>query len=182
MAAVIPDDKAAELAQALGQVSEEVAVSGRAVKVTPFRLRQFSNVLKCVQRLREAGVIEDAALKVAASAESADEAVKRLDVTKMFLSGGDEIINIARIATNLPAQVVDNLDIPTGVRLIATIFKVNLDFFYQNREVIVGALMPAVEAFEIIKAEGVEALAQPPGPQDGLPASTVSSEQDTPTT
>lgn len=167
MAQVIPEDKAAELAQALGQVSEEVAVNGRTVTVTPFRLRQFSNVLKCVQRLREAGVIEDKTLKAAVGAESAAEAVKRLDMVKMFLNGGDEIINIIKIAVDLQAHVVDNLDIPTGTRLASTIFRVNLDFFYQNRELIKEALAPAIEAVEKVMTEGVGAL----GPQPSTDSS-----------
>lgn len=182
MASLVPDDDAAGLAKALGQVSEEVAVNGRSVTVAPFRLRQLSNVLKCVQRLRDAGVIEDKTLKEAARAEGTDEAVKRLDVLKMFLNGGDEIINILRIATDLQAHVIDNLDIPTGVRLIAATFKVNLDFFYRNREEILGALMPAIEAVENIKADGVGALAQPPTSPDGPQQSTDSSPPGTATT
>src|SRR5919205_694568 len=105
---------AEELEQALGQVSEEVIVNGRPVTVTPFRLRQLSRVLKCVQRLREVGVVEDKALKDAAEAQTAEEAVKGFDWTKMFLNGGDEIINIVNVSVSLPAQVIDNLDIPTA--------------------------------------------------------------------
>lgn len=87
-----------ELEQALGEVSETVEVkAGKkvvSVKVTPFRLRQFAQVLKCVQRLREGGVIEDKALREVAEADDAQEVVKGFDMVKMFLEGGDEIVNI----------------------------------------------------------------------------------------
>lgn len=63
MATAVAPDAVVELEQALGQVSETVTVKAggksREVTLTPFRLRQFAAVLKCVQRLRDAGFVED---------------------------------------------------------------------------------------------------------------------------
>lgn len=179
MAAVLePQAAAAELAQALGQISETVTVmvdgKPREVEVTPFRLRQFARVLKCVQRLRDAGLVETDTLKDIAEGDDAKEAAKRLDFLKMFLDGGEEIVNILTVAVEgkLKAAYVDSLDLADGARLASAVFAVNLDFFYQNRATIQAALAPAVEAVEKVVDEGVEALGQPP--------LTGSEESDTP--
>lgn len=167
-----------ELAQALGQVSETVTVrpNGKPVDVTvtPFRLRQFAQVLKCVQRLRESGVIDEKKLKSVAEAEDAREAAKNFDMVKMFLEGGDEIVNILQVAVGnqLQAHLLNNLDLLDGARLASAVFSVNLDFFYRNREAIQAALAPAVEAVENVVRGGVEAL--------GAPPLTGSGAQDTP--
>jgi hypothetical protein len=159
-----------ELEQALGEISEtvEVKAGGKPVSVTvkPFRLRQFSQVLKCVQRLREGGVIDDKKLKSVAEAEDAQEAVKSFDMVKMFLEGGDEVINILQIAVGkgqqLKSDAVDGLDLVDGARLASAVFAVNVDFFYQNKEAIQGALAPAVKAVETVMEGGLEALGGPP--------------------
>lgn len=156
------EDAARELENALGQTEETVAVAKQQVTVRPLRLRQFASALKCVQRLRAAGVIEDKAFKDVAEGEDAAEVVKRFDMAKMFLDGFDEIINIINIAVSLPPRTVDNLDLLEGARLASAIFKVNLDFFYQNREAIRAALAPAVEAVEQVMNGGLETLGQPP--------------------
>jgi hypothetical protein len=164
-----------ELEQALGEVSETVAVkaSGRVVEVTvtPFRLRQFAQVLKCVQRLRAAGVVEEKALNDIVAADDAQEVVKGFDMVQMFLDGGDEIINILQIAVGkgqqLTSAAVDDLDLVDGARLASAVFAVNLDFFYQNREAIQGALAPALKAVDTVVSEGVGALGQPPSTDSG---------------
>lgn len=159
-----------ELEQALDEVSETVEVkAGKkvvSVTVKPFRLRQFAQVLKCVQRLRDGGVIEEKALKDIAEAGDAKEAAKTFDMVKMFLDGGDEIINILQIAVGkgqqLASAAVDDLDLVDGARLASAVFAVNVDFFYQNREAIQGALAPALKAVETVMESGLEALGQPP--------------------
>jgi hypothetical protein len=168
-----------ELEQALGEISETVEVkAGKKtvqVTVTPFRLRQFAQVLKCVQRLRDCGVIDEQKLKGVADAEDVQEVVKSFDMMKMLLDGGDEVINILQIAVGkgqqLPAEAVDRLDLVDGARLASAVFAVNVDFFYRNREAIQGALAPAVKAVETVMDGGLAALGQPP--------LTDSGEQDT---
>ncbi len=177
MAAQALKELPTEPEEALGEVGETVEVKsgGKLVSVTvkPFRLRQFAQVLKCVQRLRDCGVIEEKTLKDMAAAGSTEEAVKGFDMVKMFLDGGDEIINILSIAVGgqIHAHVLDDLDLVGGARLAAAVFSVNLDFFYRNRAEIQVALSPAVQAIEKVATQGVAALGQPP--------STDSSEQDT---
>lgn len=159
-----------ELEQVLGEIAEtvEVKAGGKPVSVTvkPFRLRQFSQVLKCVQRLRESGVVDEQKLRSIAEAEDAREAVKGFDMVKMFLEGSDEVINILQIAVGhgqqLKSEAVDGLDLVDGARLASAVFAVNVDFFYQNREAIQGALAPAVRAVETVMESGLEALGQPP--------------------
>lgn len=164
-----------ELAQALGQISETVQVkpNGKAVDVTitPFRLRQFSQVLRCVQRLKAAGVIESKTLTKLRDAASVEEATRDFDMVKMFLDGGDEIINILQIAVGvqLKAHEVDKLDLLEGARLLSVVFAVNLDFFYRNRGAIEAALAPAVKAIESVMQSGVGALGQPPSTDSEAP-------------
>ncbi len=178
MATAVAPDAAAELAQALGQVSETVTlkVGGKPkdVTVSPFRLRQFARVLKCVQRLRGAVLVEPEALEDIAEGDDVKEAAKRLDFFKMFLDGGEEIVNILTIAVEgkMKAEHIDNLDLADGARLASAVFAVNLDFFYQNREAIQAALAPAFKAVDRVVDEGLEAL--------GLPPSTDSEGPDTP--
>lgn len=161
-------DAASELEQALGEVSETVTVKvqGKSVDVTvtPFRLREFANVLKCVQRLRACGAITPDAIKQVAEAKDAEEAKKGFDFLKMLLDGGDELINILSIAVGkqLQAQALNNLDLVDGARLASAVFAVNLDFFYRNRELIQQALAPAVKAIESVGTNGVEVLGRPP--------------------
>jgi hypothetical protein len=174
-----------ELAQALREISETVVinVSGKPkeLTLTPFRLRQFAQVLRCVQRLRDGGVVKAEDLKAVArevteaeDAEGARESLRRFDILKMFLLGGDEIINILSVAVGgqLQAQALDKLDLVDASRLAAAVFAVNLDFFYQNRETLQEALAPAVKAVEKMADEGVGAL--------GLAPSTDSAGPDTP--
>jgi hypothetical protein len=168
---------AEELEQALGEVSETVTVKVQGkdvdVTVTPFRLRAFANVLKCIQRMRDAGAIAPEAIKRATEAENAEEARENFDFLKMLLDGGEEIINILSIAAGkqLQSHALNNLDLVDGARLASAVFAVNLDFFYRNRELIQTALAPAVKAIENVAEKGVEALGGPP--------STDSSGQDT---
>jgi hypothetical protein len=160
--------KADELEQALGEISETVEVKAgkKLVKVVvkPFGLRQLAHVLKCVKRLREAGVVDTQALKGVADADDAAEAAKGFDMVQMFLDGGDEVINIIQVAVGnqLQAHELDKLNLVDGARLASAVFAVNLDFFYQNRDAIQAALAPAVSAIEKVMQEGVEALGQPP--------------------
>ena len=176
MATAVAPDAAAELVQALGQVSETVTVTvggkPREVTVTPFRLRQFARVLKCVQRLRAAGVIEEQTLRDIAGGKDAKEVAGRFDFLKMFLDGGEEIVNILHIAVEgqMKAEHVDGLDMVDASRLASATFGCNLDFFYLNREMIQAALAPAVEAVEKVMDEGVEALGRPPLTDSSEPA------------
>jgi hypothetical protein len=144
------------------------------VTVTPLRLRQFARVLKSFQRLRDAGLVETEALKDIAAGDDGKEAAGRLDFLKMFLDGGEEIVNVLTIAVEgkMKAEHVDALDLADGARLASAVFGVNLDFFYQNRETIQEALAPALKAVKRVADEGVGTL--------GLPPSTDSGESDTP--
>lgn len=175
-----------ELERAVGQISETVTVKAKGkpteVTVTPFRLRQFAHVMRCFQRMRDAGVIEANSLSALKDASSAEEASKGFDVLKMFLEGGDEIINILQTAVGnqLPAQVLNELDLLDGARLASAVFAVNVDFFYLNREAIQAALAPAVRAVTGVMENGLETLGQPPQGALGQPLQTDSSEPDTP--
>jgi hypothetical protein len=174
-------DAAEQLDEALGQLSEAVTIKpgGKAidVTVTPFRLREFAQVLRCVQRLREAGALkpdELAKLKDAVKEGDAQEAVRSFDMLKMFLAGGDEIINIISVAVGgqVQAQTLNNLDLVDGAKLASAVFKVNLDFFFQNRETLQAALAPALKAVEQVTSRGLDAIGRPPSTDSEEQATT----------
>jgi hypothetical protein len=172
MAEKVTEGEAAKaLAEALGETSETVTITigreAREITITPLRLRQFVGVLKCVQRLRDAGVVETKTLVSLASSANVEEATKSFDMMKMLLAGGDDIISILSIATDLPIHQLDKLSVPDSVRLASAVFKVNLDFFFQNRAEIEAAIAPAVQAIEAAtkteeKSDGAQTIGLPP--------------------
>jgi hypothetical protein len=132
-----------ELAEVLGDIREEVTIKGRARAVTPLRVKQFVEVLKCVDKLAEAGVVE---IKTGGGIEGAIEQIRReTDITKMILRGGDQLIRIVHIASGLSVSEVENLGMVDMVRLTSAVFKVNLDFFDRNAGAFKEALGPLGE-------------------------------------
>lgn len=107
----------------------------------------------------------------AEDAEGAQKPLRRLDLMKMFLTGGDELINILSVATagQLQAQALDGLDLVDAAKLASAVFSVNLDFFYQNRETLQAALAPAVKAVEKVVDEGAGALGLTPPTDSSAP-------------
>ncbi len=143
--AVEPSEGTEEIAEALGEIKEEVTVKGRLRTITPLRVKQFVDVLKCVDRLAEAGVVE-IKVKAGEGVEGAVEQMRReFDAVKMTLKGGDQIIRIVAIASGLGISEVEGLDMADMVRLTSAVFKVNLDFFDRNAEAFKEALGPLGE-------------------------------------
>jgi hypothetical protein len=133
-----------EIAEVLGDIKEVVTVKGRERVITPLRVKQFVEVLKCVDRLVEAGVVE---VRTAGGIEGVIEQMRReFNAQKMILKGGDQVIRIVSIASGLSISEVENLGMVDMVKLTATVFKVNLDFFSQNAEQFTEALGPLGEA------------------------------------
>lgn len=140
------DDETAELAEALGEIKQEVTIKGRARTITPLRAKQFVDTLKCVDKLVDEGVI---VIKAEGDLEGAIAQLRReFNATKMVLRGGDQIIRIVSIASGLGISEVEGLDMVDMVKLTSACFKVNFDFFDQNAEAFMEALGPLREAIQ----------------------------------
>lgn len=163
MATVAP---AAELAEALGDLKEEVTVKGKPRTVTPLRTRQFVEVLKAVDKLMEAGVVTIE--PGAGIGEAFAQARKEFDPLKMVLRGGDQIIRIVSVGSGLSVSEVENLDLTDMVRLTAAVFKVNLDFFDRNGEALAAALGPLGETIKGLLGGGT--IGEPSSPDSSEPA------------
>ena len=155
---------AGELESALGTVSGEVEIKGKTITVAPLVARQLSDVLRRVYALKKLGMIEVEVVKTAGDetdvAETVRETAKRLDYVKMFMTGGDEVLDILRIAASQRKEVVDTLNLVELLSLAKKVVEINVDFFLRN--------LPAIqEMFGVLKeakAGLVEGLGDAPSP------------------
>jgi hypothetical protein len=153
-----------EIAGALGEIKETVVVKGRPRVVTPLRVKQLVDVLKCIDKLADAGVVE---IKTGGDVEGVVEQMRRdFDAVKMILKGGDQVIRIVHIASGLGISEVEGLDMADMVRLMSAVLKVNLDFFDRNAEAFKEALGPLGEAVKGL-------FGQPAGGSEASPDSST---------
>ena len=155
-------EAADELEGALGTVTRKVTIKGKEIEVKPLVARQFAEILRRVYALKRLGAVE-AVVVGAAEGESADaaatvlETVRRLDYVKMFMTGGDEVLDILRIATYQRKEFVDNLDLVELIRLAKAVVEVLVDFLLRNLPAIqemFGVLQEAKAGFEEISGGG----------------------------
>lgn len=144
-----------ELAQMLGQNSETVTIAGKPVTVSPFRLKQLSDALRCVQSLAEAGI------DVQPFAQNADTddpkiGLKRdFNFLKALLNGGDPVIELLAIGSGMSGLDIGNLLPDEAVALGAAIWRVNHDFFVQRGPAIKSALGPVWDLIDpLVKIAG----------------------------
>lgn len=157
MATVAP---AEELAEALGEIKEEVQVKGKTRTIKPLRTRHLAEVLKAVDKLIEAGAVvvePEAGLEQALA-----QARREFDPLKMVLRGGDQIIRIVAAGSGLSVSDVESLDITDMLRLTSAVFKVNLDFFDRNSAELKAAIAPLWETVTGLVGGGT--VGQPPSP------------------
>ncbi len=138
---------AEELAQVLGQITEEVTIRGgrKTLTITPFKAKQFFDVLKCIDRLVDAGVVT-LEMPPSGDVNAAIAQLKReLDPRKMIMRGGEQLIRIVAIGARLSVSEAEELDMADLARLTGAVFKTNLDFFWQNQSELKEALGPLWE-------------------------------------
>ncbi|HEU4596369.1 MAG TPA: hypothetical protein VFS10_14630 [Pyrinomonadaceae bacterium] len=156
MAETVP---AEELAEVLGDIKEVVTVKGRERVITPLRVKQFVEVLKCVDKLADAGVV---IIKPEGDLKDTLAQVRReFDAVKMILRGGDQLIRIVHIASGLSISEVEGLGLVDMTKLTSTVFKVNLDFFDRNAEAFTEALGPLGEAVKGLLGKPTEGGSEP---------------------
>ncbi len=149
---------AAELDEALGTVSNSVTVKGREIQVRPLEAQQISEILRKVYALKERGTITEIVERAAEMAEGGaepaaviKEAVKRIDYFKLFMTGGDEVLDILRVGTYQRKEFVGTLNVLELVKLGKKFVEVNVDFLLRNlpeiREMF-GTMKEAKAGFE----------------------------------
>src|SRR6266404_1806449 len=101
-----PIDQAAQLSAVLSDEREAVMLSGgRALDVTPLRLKQFADVLKCVGELGD--VIS----------------ANGFDALK-FLAAGDVAIKLLAIATGREQSELEQLELDEAALLAGAVYRV----------------------------------------------------------
>jgi len=85
--------------------------------IRPFTIGQLPRVLGAIRALLEAGSVD------------AEGNVNLLDA---FTFGAEYAIDLVGIATGMPREYFDNLDLDQGVELLAAVVEVNADFFKQR--------------------------------------------------
>ncbi|MCP9495884.1 MAG: hypothetical protein MSG64_15655 [Pyrinomonadaceae bacterium MAG19_C2-C3] len=135
---------AAEIAAVFGDETATVEIDGKPHVMRPLRLRQFSNILTHIDALVAVGTIRIESL------EDAKEFTEKFDPVKMILRGGDPVMNILQVASALPRQTLDNLDLATAAKLLKALWDINADYFQKK-------LMPEIETtFGGLTMEGLK--------------------------
>ncbi len=128
-----------QLEQALGVDREIVPIhDGNTVKdvvVAPLRLKQFSQVLKCINELADAGISLEGGF----------------DAMKLITSGGDVAIKLMSIASGEPLATIEQLELDEAAQLAGAIYRVNKSFFEKKAETMLAAFGVTPEQAEKLK-------------------------------
>ena len=137
------------LATALGQTEKTVTIhpdpenedTTQDVTIRKLRAKQFVKIFACIDTLVQNGVVrltdETGNLILGNKgvlSEFRDE--------KMILRGGDPVLEMLAIATNLERSIIDNLDLLDLGRLLGAGWEINERFFVQNQTELKAALGP----------------------------------------
>jgi hypothetical protein len=124
----------AKLARAIGTYREEIVIDDKTISLSPLVLRQFADVLDCIDELRERGVVEVKDLT--------GKILQNVDPIKIMLRGGAPALRMLQIATALPSETINKLNLVDAANLFGAVFKVNLDFFVENQGAMTEAFSP----------------------------------------
>ena len=119
--------EAQALADALGTNSETITINKNKTTIEPLCIDQISRVLLTIDRLAASGVSIDLDSK------------SKVSYTQLVLRGGKDFQEILAIASNLEPDAIGRLNILEAAKLAGAVWKVNKDFFDQNRIEILGA-------------------------------------------
>ena len=144
-------DQARQIDQALGLEMIEVPIGDKTVEVRPLKLKQFSEVLKCVNELAQAGVVVG----------------NNFDALQLIAQGGDVAMKLISIASGFPIADVEDLELDEAAEVAGAIWRVNNSFFEKK-----AATMLA--AFGMSEAKAQEFLNGMKSSLSSLPAATQS--------
>jgi hypothetical protein len=181
-----------EFGEVLGLEGKELKIRGKSFHIEPLQAKQFSDILKRIQSLREKGVVEfkietGEELAEAIASSSAKEFVSKMrqrlrgfDVIKMLLQGGDEGLYILHHASGLPRDFVFNLDLVNLVRLAKEVVELNVDFFSRNMEVLEAILGPVWGRIQGFLQEFLKDHLPQPSPSSSETATASETSETTP--
>lgn len=141
---IIPDEVIEGLKNALGQFTDTVTIADAksaaagnrktTIDVTIRRLkgRQFAGIFECIDKLVQRGVVrlrDDSGSFIL----SAKGFLTEFRDTSMILRGGQPVLEMIAIATDLPQHHVDNLDLLDLAKLLGKEWEVQERFFAENQ-------------------------------------------------
>ena len=173
------------LAKFAGQESETITINifdeetgvdtAKEITIRKIRIKQFNAVFKKIDELVEKGTVK-LTDETGAFIFSAKGIFTQFSEAKLFLQGGDPVLDIVAIVSGLTRAEVDNLDPVEFAKVLGTSWRVNERFFVRNQSELKEALGPIWTI-----AEGViNGLKKASQPIESIPdSSTNSSPTDT---
>lgn len=118
--------QAQELNEALGAtlIAVKLPTLNKEIYVAPLRVKQFSEVLKCVNQLAE---------QLGISLNSGMEAAQ------LLMTGGDVAIRLIAIASGLEIPEIEKLQLDEAAELAGAIWSVNKSFFEKKAVTMLAA-------------------------------------------
>ncbi len=120
-----------DLSAVLGRTRQEIIIQGQALTLAPLVLTQIADTLLVLDRMRERGVVTT-------------DGKAAVDFHRMLLRGGRDVIELLHIATGQDVAWLGALDGVEAAQLATGVWKVNEDFFDQNRELLESLAVPAI--------------------------------------
>jgi hypothetical protein len=188
-AETLKDEVTEGLENALGQkkdtvtiADEKSAIAGdrkKTIDVTIRKLkgRQFAAMFKCIDKLVQQGVVRlrDDAGNLILSGKSF---LTEFRDESMILRGGQPLLDMIAIATELPQRHVDNLDLLDLAKLLGKEWEVQERFFVQNQEDFKQALGPIwTLVTKLTNQKSSPAESSPDSSTDSSPEATEASEK-----
>jgi hypothetical protein len=142
--------QAEELDRALGADSETVFLpfdgdpqrERRGVEIRPLKLKQLSQVLKCINELADSGV----------------SLTGNFNEVTLLLTGGDVAIKLIAIASGEPVEVIEKLELDDAAAMAGAIYRVNKTFFQKKGATILAALGIDPAVLDQLKAKVLPGL------------------------
>ena len=114
--------------EVLTPVAKELVLQNTKVTIRPFKFTQFFMVGKFLQQIR--AKIGDINMEVVT--DTSGVPVLKIDFIKLIAECGEEMKGLCILSSEKDATFIDSLDADEGIVLLATIFEVNKDFFFQK--------------------------------------------------
>lgn len=170
------------LETALGQTEKIVTIhpdpddekKTQDVTIRKLRAKQFVRIFSCIDDLVQKGVVQltDQAGNLILGAKGV---LSEFRDEKMILRGGDPVLEMLAIATNLERSIVDNLDLLDLGKLLGGAWEINERFFSQHRAELEAALGPIWKLIEGLTKKKKTAEETTSSPAESSPDSSTSS-------
>lgn len=154
----VQDETTVGLENALGQTEKTVTIhpdpndekKTQDVTIKKLRAKQFVKIFKWINVLVQQGVVQltDDAGNLIMGAKGI---LTQFRDSQMILLGGEPVLEMLAVATQLPKEVIDELDILDLGKLLGGSWEINERFFVQNQTELKEALGPIWALVEGLK-------------------------------